>query len=271
MRAVVTGAAQGIGFSLARLLSRRGDQVLGIDRDKRAMSAAIARAATEGWPLAFEFADLGDSEQLDRLAVSLCAGPPIDLLVHNAGISHAGPFAASDLPAQEQVVAVNLRAPVVLTKRLLAARVLSERAAIVFISSLSHYTSYPGASVYAATKDGLASFARSLRAGGAGGRPVLTVFPGPVRTEHARRYSPDNSREHRRLCPDALAVQMLGALSRGRATLVPGLCNRIVARVGALVPAATEVLLARTLFSKMLGSSQNAVQTNGPKPQENIR
>jgi len=97
------------------------------------------------------------------------------------------------------VLAVNLTAPLHLTGALLQAGKIAPGGSLVFVSSLSRLLSYPGAAVYAASKDGLASYARSLAVALAPQKMhVLTVYPGPTRTAHARRYSPDNSREARR-------------------------------------------------------------------------
>ena len=65
-----------------------------------------------------------------------------------------------------------------LTAALLKADRIAKGASIVFISSLAHYTSYPGAATYAATKSGLASYARSLSIALAPQNiHVTTVFP----------------------------------------------------------------------------------------------
>jgi short-subunit dehydrogenase len=103
--------------------------------------------------------------------------------------------------------------------------------------------------VYAATKDGLASYARSLSVALAPcGIHVLTVFPGPTRTEHARRYSPDNSREEKRMAPEALAEQIFQAVKRRRRALVPGLGNRVFAWMGFCVPKVAEAVMRRVML-----------------------
>lgn len=182
--------------------------------------------------------------------MSLCEAGPYDVVIHNAGISAAGRFQVLPLDAQLKVIDLNLTAPMVLTPALLRAGMLVETASIVFISSLSHFVGYPGASVYAATKDGIASYARSLRASIGRNRHVLTVYPGPTRTEHARRYSPDNSRESKRMAPEDLADRIYRSVMKRRKTLIPGAANKMAAKVGKWMPKLTERLMAKT----MLGS-----------------
>jgi len=97
-----------------------------------------------------------------------------------------------------------------------------------------------------------ASYARSLAVALAPqGIHVLTVYPGPTRTAHARRYSPDNSREARRMAPDALAAAVMRAVQRRRRVLVPGLGNQLLAVAGRWLPLLGEWAMRKTLWEKL--------------------
>ena len=119
---------------------------------------------------------------------------------------------------------------------------------LVYLSSLSYYVGYPGAAVYAATKDGLTHLSRSLRAAG---YRTTVVFPGPTRTDHARRYSPDNSREDRRMPPEQVAEAIFTAEQRGQRRLIPGAANKLLAFAGRIVPTVMENAMRRTLYEKI--------------------
>ncbi|MGJ3240848.1 MAG: SDR family NAD(P)-dependent oxidoreductase [Anaerolineae bacterium] len=243
-RIIISGAADGIGKALARQFIAEGHQVIGIDVD--AQRAEQTRAEL-GERLSFVIADLTQSERLPAIAEQIGGG--LDAVIHNAGISEVGYFQQSDIDRQAQVIALNLTAPLVLTREWLARGALNEWASLVFMSSLSHYISYPGASVYSATKSGLASYARSL----AITDPrlhVMTVYPGPTRTAHARRYSPDNSRENRRMSADALAEQIVSAMERRQRVLIPGTSNKLFALIGRWFPAITNYAMRKTLLEK---------------------
>lgn len=252
--AVVTGAAEGIGRALVEVLGAQGCTITGVDVNAARAAQTQQELAARGIDLAFVQADLSQTVDLERLTATLVAGPPIDILVHNAGISCVGPFARTDLASQAAVLAVNLRAPLLLTAALLRADKVVHGGALVFISSLSRFASYPGAAVYAASKDGLASYARTLRVALA---PqdihVLTVYPGPTRTAHARRYSPDNSREARRMAPEVLAAAVVRAMQRRQHTLIPGFGNRLVALISRWAPAPIEWVMKKTLYDKVAG------------------
>lgn len=248
-RILITGAADGIGLALARSYITAGARVVGVDFDR---ARALAAEAELGDRLRIVYADLAAPEQLDALAAELAALGPYDVLIQNAGINAVGAFETGDLAAQRRVFDVNLRAPLRLTTALLAARAGRAGACWVFLSSLSHYASYPGAVVYAATKDGVAHYARSLDAAvRPAGMRALRVHPGPTRTAHAARYSPDNRREARRMPPAELAARIVAAAASGQRVLIPGLSNRLFALAGRWAPGLVEAIMKRALLDRL--------------------
>ena len=83
---------------------------------------------------------------------------------------------------------------------------------------------------------------------------VLTVFPGPTRTAHARRYSPDNSREAKRMPPEELARRIVAATDARKLHLIPGATNRVFAAAGRMAPWLTDRIMQRTLFDKLVAA-----------------
>jgi short-subunit dehydrogenase len=246
---VITGAASGIGAALAEAFKQDYD-IIGIDRDfshaKQVMNDLGATANVR-----FVIAELSSKSGQERVIKEL-EHEDVALFIHSAGISAVGPFETSDLPTHLTVLDVNLYAPLSLTKTLLVKGVLKKGSSLIFISSLSHFVGYPGSSVYAASKDAITSFARSLSAAlHREGIHVMTVFPGPTRTPHARAYSPDNSREEKRMLPEVLARKVKRALEQRRHRYVPGLSNKMFALAGKLFPRLTEQVMKRALFNKL--------------------
>ena len=247
-RCAVTGAASGIGRSLAAAYIAEGFEVVGIDRDEAGLVAAEEEL---GEAFSFIQADLSDKEALGSLTTQLAAGPPLDVFIHSAGINHVGAFSDSDLARQRAVLEVNLNAPLLLTAQLLRKNLLKRGSSLVFISSLSHFVGYPGAAVYAASKSGLAAYARSLSVALALQVHVLSVYPGPTRTPHAAKYSPDNSAESRRMPPDVLAEKIVRAVRAKRPVLVPGFSNKIMAFAGRFAPDLTGRVMRRMILDKL--------------------
>ncbi|MCX6045996.1 MAG: SDR family NAD(P)-dependent oxidoreductase [Chloroflexi bacterium] len=249
---VITGAADGIGRALAFRFGQAGYTITNLDVDVARAAETTQALAARGVEAYFIQTDLSDAASRAVAMQALAQRPLVDVFIHNAGISAAGKFEALALAPQLKVVDVNLLAPLELTRALLADERLAPAASLVFIASLSVYAGYPGAAVYGASKDGIAAYARSLRAAfKPQGIHVLTVYPGPTRTAHARRYSPDNSREHRRMAPEELAELIFTSVQRRKTQLIPGAGNALFALLGKLFPALTEQLLKKTLFNKM--------------------
>lgn len=120
MRAVVTGATNGIGEAIARRLASEGLAVTLVGRSDERLQAARERieAAVPGADLALERADLAELAQVRDLARRLLAGPPPDAVISNAALVTPLDRRTSDgLP---RVLAVNHLAPYLLLRTLAA-------------------------------------------------------------------------------------------------------------------------------------------------------
>jgi NAD(P)-dependent dehydrogenase (short-subunit alcohol dehydrogenase family) len=127
MRAVVTGATNGIGEAIARRLAGEGLTVVLVGRDWGHLRAARERihAAVPSAELALERADFADLGEVRDLAERLIAAPPPDVLVSNAAL--VAPLERQTPEGLPRVLAVNHLAPYVLLRRL--AEALAERRA----------------------------------------------------------------------------------------------------------------------------------------------
>jgi hypothetical protein len=248
---VITGAADGIGSALAHCCAAKGYTIVGIDIDVAQAARTQAALEQSGARVSFIHADLASAVDIEHTLDILSTGPQIDLFIHNAGINQAGRFEGSNLEQQQRVIDVNLLAPLLLTAGLLERERLAQSGALVFLSSLSRFVGYPGAAVYAASKDGLASYARSLSVSlAAQDIHVLTVYPGPTRTAHARRYSPNNSREERRMPPETLAAEIMHALEQRQRFLIAGRGNRLFALIGRYMPRMADRVMRKLILEK---------------------
>jgi short-subunit dehydrogenase len=88
----------------------------------------------------------------------------IDVLVNNAGMANTLPFDHVEASDIQQMVAVNLTAPMLLTRLVLPHMIAANRGHIVNIASLAGVLPTPYEELYTATKHGLVGFTRSLRA-----------------------------------------------------------------------------------------------------------
>jgi short-subunit dehydrogenase len=251
---LITGAAGGIGKALAYRFAQAGYTIIGLDVAAEAALEGVAELGELGGEPTFILVDLSTAEGVETAVSQLLTGPPIDVLIHCAGISAVGPFGRLSLARQRQVLDLNLRAPLQLTAALAGNGRFPAHVSLVFLASLSNFVGYPGAAVYAASKMGLAAYARSLRAALGRRAYVLTVYPGPTRTAHARRYSPDNGREAGRMPPEVVAEGIFQAVQKRRQSdFIPGAANRAFALIGRLLPGLMDKAMWRLLYAPLRG------------------
>lgn len=165
-RALVTGASGGLGRAMAQALAARSSAMILAGRDaasldalKRALSAAHPQLSVDAVS-----GDLTDRAARQRLADAAGAlAQPIDLLVNNAGANDFHAFDRQSAEAIERLVAVDLLAPMLLTRALLPLLKRAPRARIVNVGSVLGYIGYPGFCAYCAAKSGLRGFSQALR------------------------------------------------------------------------------------------------------------
>lgn len=239
--ALITGGTGGLGRAFVDQLVDGGWRVVAIDRLEHGGDNVMHIAC-----------DLADPVARERLLPVIVAAGPYDLVIHNAGVSATGAF--SDIPASayQRLVQVNCEAPMVLTAALLRERMVANDGALVFIASLSHFTGYPGAAVYAATKDALVAYAASIRRACAKASVSVTVaYPGPLRTAHAARHAPPGADDAKRMAPDAAARAILDGAFAGKRTVIPGELNRLYALAGRLFPRAVTLVMRRLIHDRL--------------------
>lgn len=161
--AVVTGAARGIGRAIAAHLRRGGARLLLVDYNAEALEeAASALRSLNSARLDWDVADLAEPAAIDRLAARLAAcNEKISVLVNNAGIEFDLPLEEISVDLFDRVIAVNLRAPLLLTQAL-APLFSAEGGAVVNISSIHADHAFPNAIPYACSKAGLVALTRNL-------------------------------------------------------------------------------------------------------------
>lgn len=181
--AVVTGAAQGVGFATAALLGRKGYQVL--MTDLQPLDGPLARLQAEGLKAQAICGDVSSEafahELADRVAADYGAA---DVLVNNAGISLISPAEETSLAQWQRVMAINLQGPFLLSQAL-GKHMLARRSGnIVNVASVAGLGGVIHRSAYNASKHGLIGLTRTLAAewGGRGLR-VNAVCPGWIKTE----------------------------------------------------------------------------------------
>ena len=182
--AVVTGASRGIGEAIARALAAQGATLCLVGRERATLEAVARRAPAprDGGHRCLP-ADLGDDADEDRLAATLLGElPAVHVVVHAAGLLGWGPLAQAPAGEFDAQYRINVRAPFVLTQRLLP-RLQAVQGQVVFVNSSAGVSARANVAQYAATKHALKAVADSLREEvNASGVRVLSLYVGRTAT-----------------------------------------------------------------------------------------
>ncbi|MEX1357408.1 MAG: SDR family NAD(P)-dependent oxidoreductase, partial [Gaiellaceae bacterium] len=210
---LVTGASSGIGRATAAALTARGARVIALGRDAERLAGVGERQVVH--------------DLVEPLAEEL---GPVDVLVNNAGIGETDDV--------QRLVAVNLVAPILLTRALLPGMLERGRGHVVNVASIAGFVGPRGEAVYAATKGGLIAFSESLRYELRGtGVGVTLVAPGVIATEFfERRGTPYARRWPRPIAAERVAEAIADAIERGRDEVFVPAWLGAVARFRGLAP-----------------------------------
>jgi uncharacterized oxidoreductase len=220
--ALITGGGSGIGRAIAAELVARRSRVVIAGRDPEKLKRTV-EALAAGNAVHAVRCDVTDEADL-RAALSYIESTfgELTMLVNNAGVLHSYDLtdAATAVANIDEEVTVNLLAPLRLTSLALPLLLREPAAAVVNISSVLAYAGTSTAPVYGATKAGLHSFSRSLRAQLAS-TPVrvFEVLPAVVDTEMT------SGLDVAKTGPDVVARALMHALERDKFEVRVGQAN----------------------------------------------
>jgi NAD(P)-dependent dehydrogenase (short-subunit alcohol dehydrogenase family) len=217
--AVVTGASSGIGRAVSIALAREGAHLCAVGRNRVALAETAAAARQFSQVRDFQI-DLTLEESFKPLLAHLADAGKLDILIHCAGVIHRNLMDGSRIEDFDLQYATNVRAPYLLTQRLLPL-LTAARGQIVFINSSAGLTAKrPEVGQYAATKHALRAIADTLREElNPKGVRVLSVYLGRTATpmqealfhEEGKAYHPETL-----LQPEDVASVIVNALTLAR-------------------------------------------------------
>jgi 3-oxoacyl-[acyl-carrier protein] reductase len=228
-KALVTGAASGIGRALALALAQQGADLYLLDLDGQQLEATARDARLSGTEVITRVCDLCDPAEISAAVASVLATwKGLDILVNNAGIAYYGPTHNMTGAQWHRIMAVNLLAPIQLARELIPTFADRDESHILNVCSVFGLVPQRKVTAYQTSKFGLVGFTAALRAEYArGGIGVTALCPGLVRTpmlESADKGLPD-----KRLplpprwlmtTPEHVAAVSIAAIRRNRGLVV---------------------------------------------------
>ena len=238
---LITGGATGIGFALAKKFHAAGNRVILVGRREDALRQAVEQLSGEqlsgslhdnGARCGYAVADVSQAEDRARLAAQF---PETSILINNAGIQFTKRLDEQTDDEIAQEIAVNLTAPVQLTRAFLPMLVGKPQAAVINVSSGLAVVPKETCAVYCATKAALHSFSQVLRwqLENSGIR-VFEILPPMVATPMYK----GKGHAHLKISPDELADEFWRDFERNRFESMIGKTkwlywiNRLSARLG---------------------------------------
>ena len=244
--AIVTGGGRGIGRAIARRFAAEGAHVVVTARTENEVTQVVSEIQSSGGKAAAVIADISreaDCEKIVRGAREAFGG--IHILVNNAGIfGPVRPVEKISVSEWDHVLAVNLRAPFLLSHLILPEMYERGSGVIVNISTIGAKLAYPMNCTYAASKAGLDGLTRTLAAESARkGVRVNAICPGPV-TE--TKMAKDLTREFAKQLGsngDEVLNQMIAGTLQGR----PQTAHEIASAALFLVSSQASAITGQTL------------------------
>ncbi|CAI8999608.1 SDR family oxidoreductase [Pseudomonas zeae] len=235
-RVVLTGASGGIGLAIAETLCAAGAHVLVVARHQEALAPLLKRYPES---LCWVAADLTFHSDRRKVLVAAEAIGGINLLINAAGVNHFAMLEQLDDSDINAMLAVNISAPMCLTKLLLPLLKQADSAMVVNVGSTYGSIGYPGYASYCATKFALRGFSEALRRELADTRiSVLYVAPRATRTSmnSAAAQALNDALKANVDDPQTVASAVIHAIAGDRRDLYLGWPERFFVRLNNLLP-----------------------------------
>lgn len=176
---VITGASSGLGKELAKIYIKKGYRLV-----LTGLHAEGLQEFQNKDNVKIIIGDLTKQETLDEIAqVVTNKFGQIDILINSAGIIYLQPFEENISEQLDQILAINLRAPILLTQKLYPFMVSKKQGLVININSTSGKEPKLHQTMYNATKFGLTGFTQSLRLEAKQHNiRVLSIHPGGIKT-----------------------------------------------------------------------------------------
>lgn len=234
----VTGATSGIGLKITQICIEKGYTVYATGRNEAALNM-LSRMGAHTIQ-----ADLRVIAEMKRVVLDL---PPIDVAILNAGIGvFNNAFELSDDNIND-MIDVNVRAPIHLAKHLVSKMIEQRKGHLIFISSQAGKVPTRKASVYAATKHALSGFIDGLRLEVSPFNLKVTgIYPGPIDTPFLQKADATNTYrtaiERFLLSPEEVANAVVKTIEKPvRAVNLPRIMG-LTSKLYAIAPTIVEKL-----------------------------
>lgn len=240
--AVITGATSGIGAAYASKFAQLGYDLIITGRRKEKIEG-VAKQIQQEYNVNVEIilAELSEMQDIKKV-IDFIKEKEIEVLVNNAGFGVKSLYQVSELSVMEQLVKVNVFAPMELIHAILPGMVKRDRGTIINISSESVYMIIPQNAIYSGAKAFLKSFTEGLHMDLMDtGVKVMAVCPGLTHNDLHEKMGMDKSRQINRgqikwMSPEDVGDISLKDLKKGKVICIPGNHTKILTHLLNIMP-----------------------------------
>jgi len=191
--AIVTGASQGIGETIAVEMAKSGANVFCLARNKNALDSTINKIISNGDKASAYSCDISDNEQFNNIVTDIFKEyGSIDILVNNAGITNDTLLMRMSDDQWDSVLNINLKGSFTCTRSVIKYMMKKKSGRIINITSIVGLTGNAGQANYAASKAGLIGMTKSIAKEVASrGITANCIAPGWIETAMTEQLSDD--------------------------------------------------------------------------------
>lgn len=253
-RALVTGAAGGIGRAIALELAREGADLFLVDIDEARLRVSVEEAEKTGAKTAFQICDISRPDQVSAcVAACLATYSGLDILINSAGVLRYGAPYSGDKEAWNTVISVNLLAPIQFTIELLPSLIAQKESHILNVCSIVGLVPARKLASYQTSKFGLVGFSLAMRhAYFEQNVGVTALCPSLVDTSMLEEMGPRWLNQAIRIgplspisSPDEIARHAIASMRKNRSIVVPSLFGKLLWTVYRLAPSSYIWLFSR--------------------------
>ena len=251
---LITGASSGIGYEFAKIYAKKGYNLVITARRKNNLDRIKQELESFDTAICVDIIVLDLSKQnsaKELYEVVKQRGILIDTLINNAGFGVYGNFIETDIEKEIDMIELNIKSLVVLTKLFLKDMVSRNNGTIINVASTAAFQPGPLMSVYYASKNIEQTFTESIRNEVRDTNVNISVLcPGPTDTEFEKSASLEESSLFTKLKvmkPEKVAIIGYKGINRNKSVIIPGILNNILITFNKIIPRALVINIVRKL------------------------
>ena len=244
-KALITGAASGIGLSLAKRSYSLGYGLMLVDRNKGLLDVVADELKADR-----RVADLSDRIALKALCDELALKfNNIEIVINNAGVGARGKFDEMEWSAIERLISVNCVAPAMISRMFIALFRKAGRGTVINIASSAAFQPLPFMAAYSASKAFILNFSQAVSAE----TPVevITIVPSGTATNFQSASGVKRGEKEKLLDPDDVSAGIISKIGKGSKCYIIGGSGKFMSLISRLVPASIQLKLWKRLMDKM--------------------